>query len=202
MFHVKWCPMLISGSKLRKAELQQLSKENPCLWEQVISVLSTCVMFSLYYYFPRKLDKYYKSGKYFQMHESYGLGLFFNKSVTVLLLTYSSLPVQGIFAFLQWDFQMKQSMAERWALNKYKYRTAPSRKIITCACFYFSEKFFCTAENILFCRCSNTTAMITQANKEKKMCFCISLSLRQPKSWGLGTDLHYKLIFILQKLSG
>lgn len=39
-------------------------------------------------------------------------------------------------------FQMKLSMAMRWALNKNQYRTVPSRKIITCTCWHISEKFF------------------------------------------------------------
>lgn len=43
---------------------------------------------------------------------------------------------------------MKLSMAERWALNKYKYRTVPSRKIISCACFPFSEVFLYSWEHI------------------------------------------------------
>lgn len=125
--------MLISGSKLRNAELQQLTKENPCSWEQTILVLRTCVMFSLYYCFARKLDQYYKSGKYCQMRESYGLSLLFYKSVTVVSLKYSFLQDLCTRNFCIPPLklsQMKLSMVERWASNKYKSRTTPSRKII------------------------------------------------------------------------
>lgn len=90
-------------------------------------------MFSLYYCFARKLDQYYKSGKYCQMRESYGLGLLFYKSVTVVSLKYSFLQDLCTRNFCIPPAklsQMKLSMVERWASNKYKSRTTPSRKII------------------------------------------------------------------------
>lgn len=146
--------------------MQQLTKENPCLWEQIILALRTCVMFSLCYCFARKLDQYYKSGKYCQMHESYGLVLLFYKSVTVVLLKYSSLQYLCTRDFCIPSvklFQMKLSMAERRASNKYKYRTTPSRKIIT----KLLMKIF-SVQRRTYCFADIQIALTTQANKERR----------------------------------
>lgn len=134
------CP----GSKLKNAKLQQLTKENLCLWEQVIIVIRPSRMFSLYYCFPSKLDGCYKSEKCCQMPESYGFGL--------LSLKVGRAEIQDFFFFLtkgaliSWCFclsnlfprdfsillmkmlQIILSITERCAMNKQKNRTFTSRK--------------------------------------------------------------------------
>lgn len=97
-------------------------------------------------------------------------------------------------------FQMKLSMAMRWALNKNQYRTVPSRRIITCACSHISEKFFYTAKNTVLCRCSDTIPLQHKPAKRGRCAAVFPLLWDSQKSWGLGTDLHYKHILILQKL--
>lgn len=113
------------------------------------------------------------------MPESYGFGLLFSKMgcaeiydfcfSKVLLISLSDLFARDFCVLLMKMFQLKLSIAERCALCKCKCGTIPSRKKeIIHACFYFSEKFCCIAENILLCllcRCSNNTALTIQAKK-------------------------------------
>lgn len=119
-------------------------------------------MFSLYYCFLLKLDECYKREKYCQMPESYGFCLLFLKVecaeihdccfTKVLIISLPDFLAKHFCILLMKVFQLKLSIAERCALNKYKCGTIPSRKKeIIHACFYFSEKFCCRAKNILLC---------------------------------------------------